>query len=228
MFDIIVLTCEHATNFIPDGYTKYFITNPEILDTHQGYDIGADLLAQSLTGQLPTEYFKTTVSRLLIDANRSICNKSLISSCINPIDITTKETIITDFYIPYRNTVSTRMKNLIDSGKKVLHFSVHSFTPILNGIERDANIGLLYDPKRPVEKEFATSFKKKLQQFDNTISVKSNYPYKGTSDGFTTFLRTHCNSSDYSGIELEVNQKIIFQSSLHELIGSALKGYRKF
>ncbi|HBD92625.1 MAG: hypothetical protein A2015_05730 [Spirochaetes bacterium GWF1_31_7] len=227
MFDIIVLTCEHATNFIPDAYTKYFMTNHEILDTHQGYDIGADLLAQSLSGQLSTEYLKPTVSRLLIDCNRSICNKSLISSCINPIDITTKETIITGFYIPYRNTVSNRMKNLIDSGKKVLHFSVHSFTPILNGIERDADIGILYDPKRPVEKEFATSFKKKLQQFDNSIVVKSNYPYKGTSDGFTTFLRTHCNSPDYCGIELEVNQKIIFQSSLHELIGSALRCYKK-
>jgi hypothetical protein len=37
--------------------------------------------------------------------------------------------------------------------------------------------------------------------------VRRNYPYRGTSDGLTRYLRTRFDDATYSGIELEINQK---------------------
>ena len=37
--------------------------------------------------------------------------------------------------------------------------------------------------------------------------MRRNYPYRGTSDGLTRYLRKRYADRDYCGIELEVNQK---------------------
>jgi hypothetical protein len=39
------------------------------------------------------------------------------------------------------------------------------------------------------------------------LVVRRNYPYLGTTDGFTTTLRTIHEPEKYAGIELEVNQR---------------------
>jgi hypothetical protein len=39
------------------------------------------------------------------------------------------------------------------------------------------------------------------------FQIRFNDPYKGTDDGFTTWLRKKYNDSEYIGIEIEVNQK---------------------
>jgi hypothetical protein len=39
--------------------------------------------------------------------------------------------------------------------------------------------------------------------------VRRNYPYRGTADGFTTYLRRQFSARKYLGIELEVNQSLL-------------------
>jgi len=40
--------------------------------------------------------------------------------------------------------------------------------------------------------------------------VRRNYPYTGKSDGFTAYLRRRFPADAYIGIELEINQKHVF------------------
>ena len=42
------------------------------------------------------------------------------------------------------------------------------------------------------------------------LRVRRNYPYAGKGDGLTSHLRVRFAQSDYVGIELEVNQGIVF------------------
>ena len=42
-----------------------------------------------------------------------------------------------------------------------------------------------------------------------------NQPYKGSSDGLTTYLRNKFETSQYLGIELEVNQHLFFEKAQH-------------
>ncbi len=90
----------------------------------------------------------------------------------------------------------------------MLHISVHSFTPELNGEVRTADVGLLFDPARPAEEEFCSNFRRLLLQQNDDLNVKFNYPYLGVDDGFTTYLRQKFPQL-YLGIELEINQKFV-------------------
>ena len=80
--DQIILTCEHATNFIPKKYRGFFPLNKkvkgrwgnektkDVLNEHWGWDVGALNLAKYLSKKLniPLHFFP--VSRLLIEGNR--------------------------------------------------------------------------------------------------------------------------------------------------------------
>ena len=101
------------------------------------------------------------------------------------------------------------------------HLSVHSFTPNFNGEERQCDVGVLYDSRKPEEKEFCEEFKASLLKIDNTLNVRFNYPYLGKADGFTTYLRKQF-PSHYLGIELEINQKFSINNIIETKIKTAL------
>ena len=46
------------------------------------------------------------------------------------------------------------LRAAVAARKQVLHVAVHSFTPVLHGERRNADVGLLYDPARPRERAF--------------------------------------------------------------------------
>ena len=88
----------------------------------------------------------------------------------------------------------------------MLHISSHSFTPELNGEVRNADIGLLYDPRRIGERRFCELWKVAFAAAAPALRVRRNYPYAGKNDGFTALLRKRHGPNDYVGIELEINQ----------------------
>jgi predicted N-formylglutamate amidohydrolase len=88
-----------------------------------------------------------------------------------------------------------------------VHLSSHSFTPALDGVARDADIGLLYDPRRAGERALCRHWRSALARHAPALKVRMNYPYAGTADGFTTYLRRRFPGHGYVGIELEVNQR---------------------
>ena len=95
-------------------------------------------------------------------------------------------------------------------GRRVIHVSSHSFTPVLDGKVRRADVGLLYDPGRRGEAELCARWKASLAAFAPELRVRRNYPYAGKGDGLTSHLRLRFAQSAYVGIELEVNQRIVF------------------
>lgn len=201
----LVLTCEHAFNHIPEEYLKLFRKDHNILETHEAYDPGAYDLFQSLGSLADFSHYQKT-GRLLIETNRSKWHKKLFSRYSGNLSDKEKEKIIKNYYEPYRKKVQQHIQKFIDSGDTVLHISVHSFTPVLNNVERNCDIGLLYDPQRKAEKETSKQWKDLILREDPSLKIRFNYPYLGLADGFTTSLRKEF-PRNYSGIELEINQK---------------------
>ena len=95
----------------------------------------------------------------------------------------------------------------IDAGQCVLHLGVHSFTPVLGGEQRTTALGILYDPKRSVEKNFAGQLKRALQSARPDLRVRMNDPYRGVSDGHQSGYRRQYAADRYLAIELEINQR---------------------
>jgi predicted N-formylglutamate amidohydrolase len=207
----LIVSCEHATNHVPDQYRPFLAGCIDQLDTHQGYDPGALDFARLLAVILSAPLFAGSVSRLLVDLNRSLTNHR--SPTIRPrhdLPSVLKEEIIDRYYLPYRRQVEEAIVGNLRKEKTVLHLSIHSFTPVLDGVQRTADIGFLYDPSHVKEKEFCGKWRASLAVKDERWRLRRNYPYRGTSDGFVTALRKKFPEQCYLGIELEINQMYPF------------------
>ncbi|WP_055442835.1 N-formylglutamate amidohydrolase [Lacinutrix himadriensis] len=216
----LILTCEHGGNKIPKPYPSYFDNHATILNSHRGYDLGALNLFNHLKSLAHFSAFSET-SRLLIELNRSLHHKNLFSEVSKSLSENEKEEIISRYYLEYRDEVETVIKKYLKTSKKVVHLSVHSFTPVLNSVTRKCDIGLLYDSRNASEKGFCKQLKKEILKIDNTLNVRYNYPYLGKADGFTSYLRKQCNKN-YIGVELEVNQKFSINNKINEDLKAVL------
>lgn len=202
----LIITCEHAGNMLPPEYNHLFSNDPEVLTTHRGWDPGAWDVALYLAHHFNVEAHGCFTTRLLIEANRSLHNNQLFSDYTYNLSEAEKQKLIQVIYMPYR----TRAEHIIaHAPTPVIHLSIHTFTPVLNGEIRNVDIGLLYDPARTGETRFCDLLSHALTSELKSFSIRYNEPYKGTDDGFTTYLRTQHADELYQGIEIELNQKYI-------------------
>ncbi|AUC85535.1 N-formylglutamate amidohydrolase [Polaribacter sp. ALD11] len=216
----LVLTCEHGGNTIPNIYRTYFKNHNAVLNTHRGLDLGALDVFNHLQPLSSFSHY-SEISRLLIELNRSLHHKNLFSEFSKLLSENEKEALITGYYSEYRDTIENSIKKYIAANKKVVHISVHSFTPVLKASERHCDLGLLYDSTRKNESSFCIQFKKEVLQEDSNLNVRFNYPYLGKSDGFTTYLRKQF-PENYIGIELEVNQKFSSNNKIKSILKNQL------
>lgn len=201
-----MLTCEHASNRLPAAFKKAV---PEsVLNTHRAYDIGAAQVFRKLVKFAKPEFYcEGKYSRLFVDLNRTITNKSAFSEYYEQLDKATASKVkaqATAYWSEYRAAIEKFVK--ANAKKEIIHLGIHSFTPELNGKVRNTDIGILYDPSRPKECELAQVIKAEIKRLHPEMKVRFNYPYKGTSDGLTTTLRKKIGPR-YAGLEIEINQK---------------------
>jgi predicted N-formylglutamate amidohydrolase len=207
----LLLTCEHARNVIPPTYRRHFDSEAakRALVTHAGFDLGALNLARALQRTFGAQLFEGEVSRLLVELNRSAHHPKLWSKFSSALIETEKQAVIAKYYAPHRDTVSRYIASLGRTKPAVLHIGVHSFTPSLDGKVRNADIGLLYDPRRRSEQAVCIRWQEAIKSVQPALRVRRNYPYRGSSDGFTTSLRQQFGPDRYLGVELEINQALL-------------------
>ncbi|MFN7097743.1 MAG: N-formylglutamate amidohydrolase [Gammaproteobacteria bacterium] len=207
----VFITCEHGGNNIPHVYHYLFKDAANVLATHRGYDIGALPVAIQLGEAFAYFQSYASVSRLLVDLNRSLGNRHLWSEFTRKLSKHEKSLILEQYYFSYRHGVEAAIKEVIANNNQVLHLSIHSFTPELNGQKRNAEIGLLYDPQRRLEKKLCLQWAAILEHIMPDWHIRRNYPYRGAADGFVTYLRKTFKPTKYVGVELEINQALMTQ-----------------
>jgi len=199
------VTCEHGGNRVPRRYQPLFAGQSRLLATHRAYDIGSLAMARDLARRVDAPLVASTTTRLLADLNRSTRHPRLFSEITRPLPQVERERILHQHYLPYRREVEAWIAS---QPGPVLHVSSHSFTPVLDGEARRADVGLLYDPRRPRERRLAARWKAAILDLQPSLRVRFNYPYAGRADGLTTALRRLFPDSRYAGIELEINQRL--------------------
>lgn len=211
--DFTVLTCEHASARIPDELRPAF--ESQLWEQHQIYDLGAAQLSQRLADKFEVALISGTFSRLVMDLNRSRHHRQL-SQLITGRQTELWQSWLCNYYDPFRQQV----QNLIAERPQCIHLSIHSFTRQLGGRTRNADIGILYDPKRSFEAAFARELIHCLK--NQQYRVRANYPYRGTADGHTTQLRKLFPEQQYIGIEIEVCNDILASNAGLDAIGTML------
>jgi predicted N-formylglutamate amidohydrolase len=204
-----LITCEHGGNRIPVPYRALFQGCDALLATHRGYDSGALVMARALAKAFRAPLVSSTVSRLLIDLNRSIGHPRVFSAATRGAPASLRAEIAEQHYWPYRLRVERLVRQSVSRRRRVIHISSHSFTPELDGKVRSADVGLLYHPGRRGEAELCARWKSSLAKLAPQLRVRRNYPYAGKGDGLTSYLRQRFAPSAYVGIELEINQSTV-------------------
>lgn len=202
---LVFISCEHGGNQVPRAWAHLFEGRQELLAGHRGWDPGALALARRLSRDLGAALFSCTVTRLLVDCNRSPGNPRAFSEITRGLDAKAKAGLMARYHRPHWKRAEEAVRQALDRGGRALLLSCHSFTPVMDGKERNADLGLLYDPARPAEKEFCEGFRAGLLSLRPGLRVRRNYPYRGVSDGLATHLRKLFGPA-FLGIEIEMNQ----------------------
>lgn len=206
----LLISCEHAGRRIPPCYRALFAGHEALLRSHRGHDPGALALARQMAAAFGAPLFYSTVSRLLVDLNRSPGHPRLYSPMTRRLPAAARREILARFYLPYRARIEAQVARVIENGERLVHIASHSFTPVLDGEVRHADVGLLYDPARPGEVALCRAWQRGIESRAPAWKVHRNYPYTGNSDGLTAYLRKQFRPEQYVGVELEINQKHVF------------------
>lgn len=212
--DSIVVSCEHAGNDVPPEFAALFVhtgARTPTLDTHRGIDIGAlgvaDRLASRLGPRLASPLLATTVTRLLVDCNRSPDAPGVFSEFTRDLPAAARADLLSRYHAPQREAVRRAVVAEIERGRRVLHIGVHSFTDVLDGDVRDVDLALLFDPASPSEAAVCDAWMHALRGFaPRGTRLAFNKPYLGTDDGLTTTLRAELGPTHYAGVEIEARQ----------------------
>ena len=222
-----IISCEHASNRIPPHFAYLFDGKDNVKSSHRAYDAGAASLARRLAKRLNGSLHLGSISRLLIDLNRSQTNRrSLFSQYSGKLKKRDREMLLKKYHFPYRKRVEEEVGRIIAQGRPALHISIHSFCPVKDSKVRKADIGLLYDPARKSEKKICVLLGRFLHKEIMSLQVRRNYPYLGKSDGFTAFLRKQYTAEHYAGIEIEMNQGLLLsqRNRKEKVIETLIKG----
>lgn len=201
----IVLVADHARRDLPEDYGSLGLPAAEF-DRHIAYDIGVEAVTRELAALLDVPAVFANFSRLLIDPNRGEDDPTLIRQLYDgtvisgnyPIAAGERERRLDDFYRPYHDAVGAMIASVARaSGKAPFILSVHSFTPVMQGIIRPWHVGILWDlddrAARPLIDMLAG---------DPALAVGDNEPYDGALRGDTMYRHAIVNGFAHALIEI--------------------------
>lgn len=203
----VVVSCEHGGHDVPGELARVFERHEALLASHRGWDAGALEAARRIADALGAPLVSTTISRLVVDCNRSESHPAVFSEITRALPAPERERLLATHHRPHRAEVE-RLVREASASAHVLHVAVHSFTPVWSGRERPTEVGLLHDPHRRPERALVEGLRRALRRRAPELVVHLNRPYRGWTDGLCTTLRSRLPPPRYSGLELELNQRL--------------------
>jgi predicted N-formylglutamate amidohydrolase len=152
-----VIVCDHASNRFPPEYGSLGL-NPAEREAHIAWDPGALAISRHLSKLLDAPLVFSTVSRLVIDCNRdpaapdSIVEKSVVSGIAIPgnraLQAEERRRRIAAVHAPYHAAIDELIDRRLAARVPTAVIAVHSFTPVLAGIERPWEASIIFDRHR--------------------------------------------------------------------------------
>jgi len=202
----LILSCEHASAYVPARFAQAFRSRAaqKALASHRGVDGGALGIARSLARSCEVSLLTGRQTRLLIDLNRSPGHRALLSEWSRHLPARDVHHLLAIHRRHFE-----QLRGAVQAARgAALHLAVHTFTPVLAGERRNFDVGLLYDPGRAPEVQWADRLHQALRS--HGLRVRRNAPYRGTADGAPTWLRRQFSPARYVGLELELNQSFLW------------------
>ena len=203
----MLLVCDHASRIVPSGLNRLGLEEHHFTK-HIAYDIGAAAITRMLAERLDAPAVLSGVSRLVVDLNRAAEDPGAIPKTSDTIPVPGNQGLdgaaiqarLDAWARPYHDAVSERLAHLWrrDEGPPAL-FSIHSFTPAMNGRNRIWDIGVLWnrDPR------LAIPLIERLGKWGG-LTVGDNEPYSGRDLAYT--IDRHGGAAGIANAAVEIRQ----------------------
>jgi len=216
-----VIVCEHASNHIPDRYDRLGLTCAA-RETHIAWDPGAEGVAQGLAATLDAPMIGGRISRLVYDCNRPPEAPSAIPERSAGIDVPgnaglsqeARAARIKEVYTPFTSALEDLIERRGRAGTPCALITVHSFTPVWQGVPRPVEIGILHD----ADARLADAM---LAGADPVRAILRNAPY-GPEDGVTHTLRRHGLGNGLPNVMIEIRNDLIASAAEQAQIARSL------
>ena len=204
-----VIVCDHAGRAVPLRLAGLGLPDAE-LARHIGWDIGAAAVAQTLAEQLDASLIAQSYSRLLIDCNRPLEAPASIAQVSDGttvpgnigLSLAERQARAREIFEPYHQAIAAELDRRAALGQPAVLIAAHSFTPVINMVERPWHIGLLYR-----EPELAGAVLDLLRA-EADLVVGDNEPY-AVSDATDYTLPVHGERRGLLHTGIEIRQDLI-------------------
>ncbi|WP_193370300.1 N-formylglutamate amidohydrolase [Pelagibius marinus] len=209
----VLLICDHATRFIPRALKSLGLDEAQ-LTRHIAWDIGIAEVTRHMARRLDAPAMLSHFSRLIVDPNRLLDNPTLIPEISDgtvvpgnrDLDEGQRQARIDTFFRPYHAAVTAQIDAMMagarGEGRAPVLVSMHSFTPIMHGLQRPWEIGILWnrDPRLP------QPLMDRLRA--EGLTVGDNEPYSG-ADGHGYTQHIHGDRRGLANVLIEVRQDLV-------------------
>jgi len=203
----VLIVSDHGGRCVPESLADLGLA-AEYFDRHIAYDIGAQAITRCLADRLNARAVLGVYSRLVVDLNRHPEAPDCIPAVSDRIPIPANQGLsaqhraqrIKAFHTPYHDAIKTQCAALQQHhGHPPVLFSIHSFTPSLNGKDRVWDMGVLWnkDPRLPL------ALMEHLNRWDG-LQVGDNAPYSGRDLAHT--IDTHGTDAGIANCAVEIRQ----------------------
>jgi predicted N-formylglutamate amidohydrolase len=200
----IVLTCDHASEHLPDPW-RWPTEDHRLLGTHWASDPGAQQLTWELASLRGLPAVASTFSRLLIDPNRPLDSATLLRDVADGapvmlnqrVSAADREERIERCYLPYHRALA----QMVATHTPRLVFAMHTFTPQYEGTPREVAVGVLFDRDEDAGARLTHELRK------TGLVTRENEPWSGKG-GFMYAAQHHAEAHDALALELEVRQDL--------------------
>jgi predicted N-formylglutamate amidohydrolase len=229
----LLLVCDHAGQRIPRALNGLGIP-PSELDRHIGWDIGAAGVTRALAAALAAPAILQLYSRLVIDCNRRPGHPTSIAPVSDGTAIPANEghpppwraQREAEIFAPYHEAIARHLTSHLAAGRRPAVIAIHSFTPVMNGIARPWQAGVLHNHDPRLAHAVAD-----LLRADG-LTVGDNEPYALSDDSDYT-IPVHAEQRGLLNLELEIRQDLIATAAqqddwaalLARVIPAAMSGF---
>lgn len=215
----IVLACEHASCFIPASLNGLGLTG-DALTSHAAWDPGAKAVAQHMAARLDAPLVASCVSRLVYDCNRPPGAAGAMPARSEIYDIPGNAGLTDQarkdredvYYTPFRSALA----ETIARRRHAVLVTIHSFTPVYQGVARDVEIGILHDADTRLADAMLAAVPP-----DGPYLVQRNQPY-GPADGVTHTLKEHALPRGLLNVMIEIRNDLIRAPTAQEAMAQHL------
>lgn len=217
----VVLVCEHASNRIPDALGDMGLS-ADALQSHIAWDPGALAVAKLMAERLSAPLVHGGVSRLVYDCNRPpeaagampLRSEDYLIPANADMSDDERHSRIEGIYEPFAAALS----NLIAENRTGLELmvTVHSFTPVYHGQQRDVELGVLHGK----DDRFAQAMMATVPA-DPPFVTRLNEPYSA-ADGVAHTLDAQALPTGLPNVMIEIRNDLIKSPSQQQAMADCL------